>query len=1046
MTNIRHVRQDASNRGRLENRLVLLGWLHSQLGYGSTAELLRDIREAEEGFTSDGRSYAYSRLTSRVLPERIRIKLTEYDANIRVHLNAVNAGRREPFTLKYFQYLAVLYAEIFLDHYFNHRLTLLTSLNEWVDRCNEQILPGGRAYEEFRETSLSKLAFWMATGSGKTLVMHLNYLQFMHYNSEPLDNILLVTPNEGLSNQHLRELRDSGISAARFDLRNDRLGMGLDSVQVIEITKLASEKRGEGASVPIDAFEGTNLILVDEGHKGSGGQAWRSVRDALGATGFTFEYSATFGQALTAAKDDELVEEYGKAIAFDYHYRHFYDDGYGKDFHIVNLREEPAGGRTDTLLLANLLSFYEQHLIFAEHGEDLRPYNVEKPLWVFVGSSVQSKPNRRMRSDILTVVHFLHRLLADRRWATETISHLLGGRSGLEDNDGNDIFHDKFRYLRDGQANTASTYTDILKRVLHADSPGGLHLYDIRSGDGELGLKAAGSKHYFGLINIGDDNQFKKQVESDSAGIVIEQDPLTPSLFDDINSPDTNVEILIGAKKFVEGWNSWRVSAMGLLNIGTSEGSQIIQLFGRGVRLRGLDMSLKRSSALTGIRPPPPYIRELEVLNIFALRANYMHQFRKDLEAEGAAVHGMVEINLPIRPNRELLGHGLVVPRLCEGASFSDNALVLGIDAGVDVKVNLSPKIDLMASGANGVMQTSVAPSDYKRIPDDSLDLVDMSDIYTELLEYKKITGWHNMIVRPDAPEMILRTGKYRIAADDSVLRPTSFDDVRHLQKAAAIVVTKYADRFYRMLKERWAPNRMSYQALDKGDHNFQDYTVEIPAEKEGLVSAVCNLVEEGDRIHREETDTLPNVHFDRHLYQPLLLARENDVRIYPPGLTEGEARFVRHLREYCADKKDTVLAGKEVFLLRNLGRGKGVGFFQTYGFYPDFILWVKSGTVQRIVFVEPHGMRQEDAPDHSEKVQLHRTIRELAGELGHRPGMADVTLDAYIVSETAFEDMAKRYGGDWNRRRFADECHILFPERGADYDYLEEIICENDL
>ena len=62
---------------------------------------------------------------------------------------------------------------------------------------------------------------------------------------------------------------------------------------------------------------------MDEGHKGSGGEAWRSVRDALGETGFTFEYSATFGQALTAAGKSDLTVEYGKAIAFDYSYRHF---------------------------------------------------------------------------------------------------------------------------------------------------------------------------------------------------------------------------------------------------------------------------------------------------------------------------------------------------------------------------------------------------------------------------------------------------------------------------------------------------------------------------------------------------------------------------------------------------------------------------------------------------------------------------------------------------------------------------------------------------
>jgi len=52
----------------------------------------------------------------------------------------------------------------------------------------------------------------MATGSGKTLIMHINYRQFLHYNNQPLDNILLITPNEGLTEQHVAEMAASSIS------------------------------------------------------------------------------------------------------------------------------------------------------------------------------------------------------------------------------------------------------------------------------------------------------------------------------------------------------------------------------------------------------------------------------------------------------------------------------------------------------------------------------------------------------------------------------------------------------------------------------------------------------------------------------------------------------------------------------------------------------------------------------------------------------------------------------------------------------------------
>ncbi|MEM2051310.1 MAG: hypothetical protein QXZ11_09385 [Thermoproteota archaeon] len=94
-------------------------------------------------------------------------------------------------------------------------------------------------------------------------------------------------------------------------------------------------------SVLVEAFKGRNLLFVDEGHKGSVGEAWRDKRNALGANGITFnEYSTTFGQTLSAADNDELIKEYSKCIVFDYSYKYFYGDGFGKDFRILNLKEE----------------------------------------------------------------------------------------------------------------------------------------------------------------------------------------------------------------------------------------------------------------------------------------------------------------------------------------------------------------------------------------------------------------------------------------------------------------------------------------------------------------------------------------------------------------------------------------------------------------------------------------------------------------------------------------------------------------------------------
>ena len=482
---------------KLEERLVLLAWLNGLLGYKRNRDLLADMKEVAEDFDASGRSFIYHHLVARGDKVKIPpVDLARYDDNIRDHLAAMNVHRPEPITLRYFQYLAALYTEIYLDYYFHRRAGMLMSLNAFVAERNRGRLPGEPQDSSFSEADLQKLAFWMATGSGKTLIMHLNYRQFLHYNDRPLDNILLITPNEGLTEQHLIELAASGIPAWRFDLNESGLGLGAkNTVRVIEITKLVEEKRGGGVSVPVEAFEGNNLIFVDEGHKGSGGEAWRRYRDALGETGFTFEYSATFGQALTAARNDKLTEEYGKAIAFDYSYHYFHGDGYGKDFYVLNIEQETSEEQTEMLLLGNLLSFYEQKWVFEEQAESLRNYNLEKPLWVFVGSTVNAvyTEEGRKRSDVLTVVRFLHHVLENRGgWAVKNIKKLLKGKSGLL-TDGRDVFEDKFEYLRAIGITAEDAYREILAKVFHAPAAGGLHLCDISGSEGEIGLKAGGA-------------------------------------------------------------------------------------------------------------------------------------------------------------------------------------------------------------------------------------------------------------------------------------------------------------------------------------------------------------------------------------------------------------------------------------------------------------------------------------------------------------------------------------------------------------------------
>jgi hypothetical protein len=335
-------------------------------------------------------------------------------------------------------------------------------------------------------------------------------------------------------------------------------------------------------------------------------------------------------------------------------------------------------------------------------------------------------------------------------------------------------------------------------------------------------------------------------------------------------------------------------------------------------------------------------------------------------------------------------------------------------------------------------------------IPAESLALVDWQQAYLELLAYKERKGLTNLLIRPEVLRQISGQVHCTVVAEERVIRPQSFADRALLQQAVTSLLARYVDKFYQVRREQWDERTMVYRPLDRTDPNLSfkpqgvgeekaGYVVRVPRSEQQLVEAVQKLLQEQKRLYQQENAGLRRLHFDRHIYQPLLVDMPEKAQIVPPGLKESEARFVRDLREYWNTEKDQSLAGKEIFLLRNLSRGYGIGFFQERGFYPDFILWLVDQTTeaQRIVFIEPHGMLHAKTYLHDEKARLHERLPALAEEIGKRSGRNNITLDAFIISATPYNDLYQRYDdGTWDRARFASK-HILFPERETGYDYM---------
>jgi hypothetical protein len=444
------MRASSSVRGEtLAQRLFLLRWLHAQFGFptprqdltgdAATKQMLEALRNTPEGFGADGVSHIARALMS---PERPQRRVSDdasrrYDENVRGHLYAINEHRTDPVTLRYFQHLALLYTEHLLDRLFSGPEQLCAELNQFM---RETTLPGWRAFPPFTPELLRKLAFMMATGSGKTLLLHINYRQFLHYNgSRPLANILLITPNKDLSEQHERELRASGIPCRRFEAERSReLTDDPRTIEIIEITRFVPEKRDRGKRIEPAQFSGRNLILVDEGHKSKEEEGvQRDIRNKLmGEEGFAFEYSATFQQAF-AGEDttaQALRDEYGAAIVFDYSYRWFLHDGFGKDFTVLNSRgsDEEAGIWS---LLAGLFVFAAQVHAYRNNRTALADYNLAHPLALMVGSNVagSSREDDETKSDVLRTLRFFHRFLRnDGGWSVARLGELLAASSPLD--------------------------------------------------------------------------------------------------------------------------------------------------------------------------------------------------------------------------------------------------------------------------------------------------------------------------------------------------------------------------------------------------------------------------------------------------------------------------------------------------------------------------------------------------------------------------------------------------------------------------------------
>lgn len=980
-----------------DKKLVLKEFLYEQFGAEKFEDFRNELSEAEEGFQADNRSEFSKKLkhsSDLEIKEYILENLSEYDQNIQEYEEKLNRNRDEDIRLKYFQWLSLLFTEVYLDLYFNDQDKLWLEFSEFVEDKRSE-LDTDDLYSAAKD-NLSKLAYWMATGAGKTLIMHANLWQYQKYGNGDMENVLLITPNEGLTQQHMEEFEASGINAERFRPENSQ-DADID-VSVMDIHKLSDESGDKTYSV--DIFEGDNLVFVDEGHKGAQGDTWIKYREqVIGDEGFSFEYSATFGQALNSIDNEMLQNRYVQSIIFQYSFNKFHKDGFGKDYDILNL-EDGDDSRRDKYLVANLLSFYEQKKYFKENRAELEDFNIEDPLWIFVGQTVNATgrdvSKKQKASDVERVVNFLNRVLEEKNQVIREIEDILSGSEFL-DADGNRLFEDRFDYLNSSSVSAEEIYSEMLDIIFNADTDSSLTVVRLKNAEGEIGLRVGRGENYFGLVSIGDTKKFTDRVEENSE-IAVEEQEFKKSLFDSIDSGDSDVNVLIGAKKFVEGWDSYRVSNMGLMRVGKSEGSEIIQIFGRGIRLKGLNNSLKRSSVMELSQDRAPEgIEILERLNVFGVEASYIEEFEEKLEEEGVTID-YVERSLDTQVDSDLVDNNLKVPRVKEDVEYNaETTDKLEVKNDHTPTVDLYPQVEVLRSEKGS--ESGIDKKNFDaRDEEFNLDLVDWDSVFVDIVEYKERKNYSNTVLNKDLLKEIVEDNHFTLKCPEDRLRAESLTERKEkIEEIVKIILRNYLDNFYKSRKGDWEDRRRQYQVLEDNDPELNyKLKFQVPREDEELLEEIEEItqepeVDEGDYV----------IDFDRSLYKPLFVKKKfedknEDLTVPAQALNSGERKLVEKLDEIC---DEGLLERSTVYLLRN-PRNRGIGFSE--GGYPDFILWIKDENSQKLIFLDPHGMFHE--PDNLEdvdKIKLKDRVKDIQRRLDE-----SVEMSSHVLSTTETEDL----------------------------------------
>ncbi len=934
------------------------------------------------------------------LDESILDRIKKYSKDYNRYLAS---HKQAPVVLRYYQILALYFTEV----YFLNRLE-----------------------KEMVEFSKNALAYWMATGSGKTIIMHINIFQFIAHSKGFKDlELIVTTPGVNLIEQHEREV--TPIVEYLNKIHRNKISLKLDT------TSALLNKPDDFFNFPDDKKR-QRLILVDEAHIGLGksqkddeGEFLKLRRRLNIKHSFLFEYSATFHNL-----SSKLENEYSKSIVYDYNYNLFYRDGYGKDFYFQKIGADVLRGdfadnlALDLKVIEDKLAVYDK-LDYASVKDLFNGTQFpDKPLIAFMGNTVNDKSKEGKNdelSDISNIVKYLEELPEKER---AKFKHTFNGE-----------YKGKLKLTRNPQA------------------------------DDEI-LLSYGTGDYWGIINVGNGLNFINNYQGENVEKITNTNIIISNvekyLFENIDKPASPINILMGSRKFAEGWNCFRVSVIGLINLGKTKGNKIIQIFGRGVRLKGLKNDGKRKDTnhiddyFKLKNTEIDNLKKLETLCVFSLQRSYLETFT---EAVSSELEITKTFDIPVIPS--------VLKLNGKDASFEKYKKDLNIfklsKTSVDVKrviVNAKKRqlsYEYMLDGKEKTAEINNFSFSLDYRPDKTVEgvniknsLADINDKFSAFIDQRL---FNNTIIDvcEEADIQLLCTQDDKqyycpVFSDtlpfiDQVLYKEDLEELDF--NFTEVINNKICEAFAKKVKNKvnWHLNSSIYEynedlkqsKSDKKGDFIEKYTLvksfklskQVGRNTKQKTEPELNTeIKEFTDSIQEQINGLLVDKIGNHIYEPLLRENKNvltdGLKLSPDKLNSGERKFVRDLSRYIDEHPET-FKGLDVYLMRNVESLKSIGIYlndDASVFYPDFILWMIGKDKVHINFIDPKGqfgLIDFETLQASEKVLIadkenNPTLTEIEKEL-KRVHKKEFELNSFLLLRDS-SDLGKRKSADWKKEK----------------------------